>query len=78
MNSIEKDAELINTLGGPPRVAELLGFEKHGGVQRVQNWTVRGIPANIKVQFPAIFMPELAQAAAHQPQPATASVAQEV
>lgn len=75
MNSIEKDAELINTLGGPPRVAEILGYKKRGGVQRVQNWKVRGIPPSIKVKYPYIFMLELAVASTNQPQAATEKVA---
>ncbi len=51
------DKELIRSLGGPARVAEILKFDKsHGGVQRVQNWLTRGIPAQIKVDFPELFM----------------------
>jgi hypothetical protein len=49
------DAALIKALGGPAKVAELLGYDK-GGVQRVHNWTVRGIPAGVKVQRPDLFM----------------------
>lgn len=63
MNSIQTDAELIKRLGGPTKVAELLCIDKRGGVQRVQNWISRGIPAHIKVKFPQIFMPELATTA---------------
>ena len=43
----------------PKEDAELIGIEKRGGAQRVQNWMVRGIPAAIKVQYPHLFMPEL-------------------
>jgi hypothetical protein len=51
------DAELIKALGGPTKVAELLGFDKaNGGVQRVQNWLSRGIPPQVKVDFPHIFL----------------------
>ncbi len=53
---IEKDAALIADLGGPSKVAELLNYEKHNGPQRVQNWLVRGIPAQVKVDHPEIFM----------------------
>jgi len=52
------DAELINRLGGPTRVAELLAFEKHGA-QRVQNWLHRGIPAQVKLDYPHIFLLDL-------------------
>ncbi len=69
------DKELISQLGGPTKIVELLGWPKYGGVQRVQNWTVRGIPSHIKVQFPAIFMPELAPAQAQPAQPAIETVA---
>lgn len=50
------DSELIENLGGPTKVAELLNFDKAGGVQRVQNWIARGIPAQVKVDHPEIFM----------------------
>lgn len=59
MKTPTEDAELIREHGGPSKVAELIGIEKRGGAQRVQNWMVRGIPAAIKVQFPHLFMPEL-------------------
>ncbi len=50
------DSELIRSLGGPTKVAELLKFEQAGGVQRVQNWLKRGIPAQVKVDYPELFM----------------------
>ena len=53
---MEADRQLIESLGGPARVARMLGYEKHGGVQRVQNWMTRGIPARVKLQHPAIFL----------------------
>lgn len=60
------DAELIKQLGGPTKLADLLGYDKaSGGVQRVQNWMTRGIPAAVKVQRPDLFMrPELPAEAA--------------
>ena len=63
MTTSTHDAELIRRLGGPSKVAELIAIDKRGGAQRVQNWMVRGIPAAIKVKFPHLFMPELAQLA---------------
>jgi hypothetical protein len=54
---IQADKELIEHLGGPTKVCELLRYDKsRGGVQRVQNWLTRGIPAQVKVAFPSIFM----------------------
>ena len=54
---IQADAERIESLGGPTQVAELLGFSKtQGGVQRVQNWIKRGIPAKVKLDHPHIFL----------------------
>lgn len=50
------DAKLIGLLGGPAKVAELLSYHKAGGVQRVHNWLVRGIPAAVKVQRPDLFL----------------------
>lgn len=76
--SKQTDREIIASLGGPTKVAELLNLPKYGGVQRVQNWTQRGIPAAIKVEFPRFFMPELSPALANTAQPATESVAQGV
>ena len=74
--SKDKDRDLIASLGGPTKVADLLSLPRYGGVQRVQNWTQRGIPSAVKVSFPHIFMPELAQAPAAVAQAATETVAQ--
>lgn len=57
MNAQKTDRDLIEGLGGPTRVAEILGLPKQGGAQRVQNWLHRGIPAAVKVQRPDLFMP---------------------
>ena len=58
MSEATKDRELIERLGGPTRVAELLGWPKYGGAQRVQNWLSRGIPPAVKVKWPDLFMSE--------------------
>lgn len=51
------DKDLIRSLGGSTRVAELLGLDKTaGGVQRVHNWKKRGIPAQVKLNHPQIFL----------------------
>lgn len=50
------DSELIDLLGGSTRLAERLGYIKAGGVQRVQNWKVRGIPARVKLERPDLFL----------------------
>lgn len=45
----KEDAALIERLGGPAALARRLRFDpKKGGVQRVQNWKVRGIPASVE------------------------------
>lgn len=75
MTTSTHDAELIRRLGGPSKVAELISIDKRGGAQRVQNWMVRGIPSAIKVKYPHLFMPELAQASANPAQAATENVA---
>ena len=55
-NNVMTDTEMIKALGGPTKVAELLGYDKgNGGVQRVQNWLTRGIPAQVKLDHPRIF-----------------------
>lgn len=71
VNQIERDAALIRQLGGPTKVVKAIGSDKKISVQRVQNWLTRGIPSQIKVEYPHIFMPELAPAPAHQGQAAT-------
>lgn len=51
------DAALIKKLGGPAAVCEMLRYDPaRGGLQRVSNWRRRGIPAKVKVEFPAIFL----------------------
>lgn len=59
--AIKQDAALIEELGGPAKVAALLGFGDYG-TQRVQNWITRGIPAAVKVAHPDLFL-KLAKAA---------------
>lgn len=56
------DWALVITLGGPTRVAELLGWTKAGSVQRVQNWKSRGIPSLVKLERPDLFLPHLRRA----------------
>ncbi len=52
------DAELIAALGGPAEVARQLGFDPgEGGVQRVHNWTQRGIPLLLRYQRQDVFGP---------------------
>lgn len=53
---MQTDTEKLIELGGPAKVAELLGYAKSGGVQRVQNWMTRGIPDRVKVEHQAIFL----------------------
>lgn len=50
------DVDIIKALGGPAAVAKLLGFDAAGGTQRVSNWIRRGIPSDIKVMHPDIFL----------------------
>jgi len=47
---------LITDLGGPVKVADLMKLATKGGVQRVQNWKYRGIPASVKLQHPELFL----------------------
>ena len=56
MTETTSDRELIEALGGPTRLAQLLGWPKNGGAQRVQNWLSRGIPPAVKVQRPDLFL----------------------
>lgn len=60
MKELERDRQIIRQLGGPTKVANMLGLTQHGP-QQVANWLNRGIPAHIKVRHPELFMPELAE-----------------
>jgi hypothetical protein len=56
-DQIQADKELIEKHGGPKRLAEELGYDiTSGGVQRVQNWTTRGIPPRVKLDRPDLFI----------------------
>lgn len=55
---IHPDWVLIEALGGPAKVAERLGWAKDGGLQRIQNWKRRGVPAPVKVEHPELFLPD--------------------
>jgi hypothetical protein len=45
---MEQAKDIIDRLGGPTKVARLLGIlTKPGAVQRVSNWRTRGIPARV-------------------------------
>jgi hypothetical protein len=62
-SDIEADRLTIEHLGGPTKLAELLGYDKKaGGVQRIQNWTKRGIPSDVKLRWPELFLTELMDA----------------
>ncbi len=54
-----QDWQLIERLGGASEVARLLGYPEKGGAQRVHNWKFRGIPADVKLQRPDLFLPDL-------------------
>lgn len=49
------DSDLIDKLGGPLKVAQLLNLPRSGAA-RVCNWRKRGIPARIKLQRPDLFL----------------------
>lgn len=66
-NAVMTDRTLIESLGGPARVAEMLGYDKQGGTQRVCNWLTRGIPAAVKLERPELFLPHLVAKSQQQP-----------
>ncbi len=57
------DWQLIERLGGATKVARLLGYEEKGGAQRVHNWKYRGIPPEVKLQRPDLFLMDLIERA---------------
>lgn len=53
---MNKSQHIIDQLGGPSKVAELLGWkDKPGQVQRIHNWKSRGIPARVLLDRPDVF-----------------------
>jgi hypothetical protein len=61
---LHPDSKIIDDLGGPAKLAETLGYDKsRGGVQRIQNWRHRGIPAEVKLHRPEIFLVDLIERA---------------
>lgn len=53
--AMHPDTQLIGRFGGATKLAARLGFSiKGGGVQRVQNWKERGIPASVERDNPWI------------------------
>lgn len=54
---MNKPTHIIDLLGGPSKVAELLGWKgKPGQIQRIHNWKVRGVPARILLEHPDVFL----------------------
>lgn len=53
------DWTLIESLGGPPKIVELLGMTEAGSLQRVHNWKSRGIPPAVKLSRPDLFLQHL-------------------
>ena len=52
---------VIQALGGPTKVARMLGLTKPGSVQRVSNWQKRGVPLKVIVENPTVFASVFAQ-----------------
>lgn len=56
-NDLHPHAEMIERHGGPTKVAELMGIlDEPGAVQRVSNWKRRGIPAEVRLAHPELFV----------------------
>lgn len=65
------DRELIERVGAA-KLAAALGFDKkQGGVQRVWNWRMRGIPAAVRLQHGETLSALQASAAETPATPAT-------
>lgn len=53
---MKTDKELIESLGGPAKIAALMGLAGRAGqIQRIHNWKSRGIPAKVRLNFPELF-----------------------
>jgi len=57
MNTPHPDKAVIDALGGPAEVARMLNLDPKNGVQRVHNWTTRGIPPAVRLDNLGIFGP---------------------
>lgn len=57
MNTPHPDKAVIDALGGPAEVARRLNLDPKNGVQRVHNWTTRGIPPAVRLENLNIFGP---------------------
>jgi len=44
------DRELIDALGGPMEVLKRLGWPVDHGLQRICNWSTRGIPYKVRLE----------------------------
>lgn len=54
---MEEAKNIIDRLGGPTKVAELLGIlAEPGSVQRVSNWKKRGIPPRVLLDHADVFV----------------------
>lgn len=53
---MNNDSKIIDALGGTAAVAKKLGFKTPAGCARVSNWRRRGIPAQVKLDFPWLFL----------------------
>lgn len=50
------EKNLIDVMGGPTKVAQLLGIgDEKGAIQRVSNWKKRGIPAQVRLNYAKVF-----------------------
>ncbi|HEL5052593.1 TPA: hypothetical protein UOA92_000349 [Stenotrophomonas maltophilia] len=49
MDTPHPDSRVIDSLGGPVKLARRLGIDNR---QRVQNWKARGIPADVLLEHP--------------------------
>jgi len=52
---MSSSAQIIDSLGGPKKVAQLLGITVPGAIQRVSNWKRRGIPPAVLIRHPRVF-----------------------
>ncbi len=53
---MNNDSKIIDALGGTTAVAKKLGLSLPTGSARVSNWRRRGIPAQVKLDFPWLFL----------------------
>lgn len=59
LKQIAEDKAIIDAQGGPAVLARKLMLKGPRAADRVYKWSLRGVPASIKLMYPEIFLPTM-------------------